>query len=54
MCMCCQLLAPISASELKQCAFFKGIDWDNATDKKVKSHVHIHTYVCMYLHTLIQ
>ena len=57
MCMCYQLLTLISASELKQCAFFKGIDWDDATNKKVTSHVHLHTYlpmyVCMYASTYI-
>ena len=56
MCMCYQLLALISASELKQCAFFKGIDWDDATDKKVKSSVHIRTClrnIRMYVSTYI-
>ena len=45
------LVVSISASELKECAFFKGIDWDDAIDRKVCMYVcmYVGIYVCMYV-----
>ena len=43
------MVTPISASELKECAFFKGIDWDDAADRKVCSY----TYACTLEYDLL-